>query len=189
MRKRRNVVKFKPEPVEEEDLEEILEASRWASSSGNTQPWELIIVRDPETQRKIAEIHARAMSDSNEVGELPDRYLDPPILIALCLDTRVKDNFPDLFSKDFLVYASAGALIQNMWLAVTSLGLGMGMGSQPVSAQGELRELLEIPEYLWVPEIIQIGYPKTEGAPTERREEQEFVHREKLDKSKLRKDY
>jgi len=188
IRKRRNITKFKNDSVEEEDLKKILEAARWAPSSGNTQPWELIVIRDSDVKREIAKIYARAISGLDEVKELPDRYLDPPILIAICVDKRIGEKFPDFFSEEFLLNASTGTLIQNMWLAVTSMGLGMSMGSQPISAQDELRELLEIPEYLWVPEIVQIGYPKTERTKTERRELQEFVHDENLDESKLRKE-
>lgn len=185
---RSNVVKFKSDPVSDEDLEKILEAARWAPSSGNTQPWELIIIKNQETKENIAKIHARAMSGSEKIKKLPDRYLDPPILIAVCIDTRIKEKYPDLFSREFLIDGSTGCLFQNMWLTATSLGLGMGMGSQPLSAQEELRELLEVPEYLWIPEIIQIGYPATDRIETDRRDLQEFTHREKLEESKLRKE-
>ncbi len=186
IKRRWNVTKFKSDPVSDDDLEKILESARWAPSSGNTQPWELIIIKNQETKEKIAKIHARAMSGSEKIEKLPDRYLDPPILIAVCIDTRIKENYPDIFSRKYLINASTGTLLQNMWLAVTSLGLGVGMGTQPLSAQEELKELLGVPEHLWIPEIIQIGYPATDRIETDRRDLQEFTHREKLEKSKLR---
>ena len=187
MKKRGNVTRFKRDSLNPEDLEKILEAARWAPSAGNAQPWELIVIEDFETKKEISRIHSAAMG-SMEEEEYPKNYLHPAVLIAVCLDSRVKDKYPGLFSTEFLLNASLGAMIQNMWLAVSSLNLGMGMGSQPLSAQDELRELLDVPEYLWIPEIIQIGYPAEEITETSRRETREFIHREKLDRSKLKRD-
>lgn len=186
IQKRGNVTQFKRDPIKQEDLDQILEAARWAPSAGNAQPWELIVIRDSDTKKEIAKIHADAVSSSEEPEELSDSYLDPSILIGVCIDTRIKEKYPDLFCKAFLVYASIGTLIQNMWLAVSSLGLGMGMGSQPLSAQDELKELLDLPDYFWVPEIIQIGYKAEETVESKRREVQKFTHKEKLDRSKIR---
>jgi len=42
--KRRSIRRFKPDPVPEPLLREILEAARWSPSWGNTQPWEIAVV-------------------------------------------------------------------------------------------------------------------------------------------------
>jgi nitroreductase len=41
---RRSIRRFKPDPVPEPLLREILEAARWSPSWGNTQPWEILVV-------------------------------------------------------------------------------------------------------------------------------------------------
>jgi nitroreductase len=41
---RRSIRRFKPDPVPEPLLREILEAARWSPSWGNTQPWEVSVV-------------------------------------------------------------------------------------------------------------------------------------------------
>ena len=43
-KKRRSIRHFKPDPVTEEFIEQILEAARWAMSGANGQPWEFIVV-------------------------------------------------------------------------------------------------------------------------------------------------
>ncbi|MBE0633942.1 nitroreductase family protein, partial [Candidatus Bathyarchaeota archaeon] len=53
---RRSVRKYKPTPIPEEHLKTILEAARLAPSAGNKQPWKFIIVRDPDTKKKLAEV-------------------------------------------------------------------------------------------------------------------------------------
>ena len=185
IKKRSNVTQFKKDPLASKDLEKILEAARWAPSAGNAQPWELIVIEDFETKKEISRIHSAAMG-SMEDEEFPKNYLNPAVLIAVCVDNRVEDKYPEVFSTEFLINASIGTLIQNMWLTVSNMNLGMSMGSQPLSAQDELKKLLDVPEYLWIPEIIQIGYPAEEKKKTNRKETQEFIHREKLDKSKLK---
>ena len=44
---------FRDEPIPEPVLHEILEAATMACSSGNTQPWEFVVVRDADTKRAI----------------------------------------------------------------------------------------------------------------------------------------
>jgi len=41
---RRSIRRFKPDPVPETLLREIMEAARWSPSWGNTQPWEILVV-------------------------------------------------------------------------------------------------------------------------------------------------
>ncbi len=53
---RRSVRRFKEEPVSDEVVNKLIEAARWAPSGENEQPWRLIVVRDPATKAKIAEI-------------------------------------------------------------------------------------------------------------------------------------
>ena len=52
---RRSVRKYKQEPVKEEALKVILEAARQAPSAGNKQPWEFIVVTDPEIEKTVGE--------------------------------------------------------------------------------------------------------------------------------------
>ncbi len=44
IRLRRSIRSFKPNPVPRKILEEILDVSRWAPSSSNTQPWEFAVL-------------------------------------------------------------------------------------------------------------------------------------------------
>ena len=50
---RRSIRKFKPDPVPEEMLREMLEAARLAPSGTNRQPWRFIMVRNAETRKRL----------------------------------------------------------------------------------------------------------------------------------------
>lgn len=55
VRERRSIRKFKPDPVPEGLLREILAEARWSPSWGNTQPWELYVLSgEPLDRFKIA---------------------------------------------------------------------------------------------------------------------------------------
>ena len=51
-----------------------------------------------------------------------------------------------------------------------------------------LRQLLNIPDYLHVMEVISVGYPDEQPPQTFRRGLEEVMHREKMDRRKLRTD-
>jgi len=51
---RRSVRKYRPDPVSDEALNTVLDAARWAPSWTNTQCWQFVIVRDPETKKRLA---------------------------------------------------------------------------------------------------------------------------------------
>ena len=53
----RQIRDFGLEPVQDgEDLDAILEVARWTGSSRNEQPCRFVVVRDPATLRRIAEV-------------------------------------------------------------------------------------------------------------------------------------
>lgn len=182
MKKRWTARKFKSKDVDEDDLKKILEAGRWSPSGGNKQPWELIVIRDKETRHKIAELYAEGMGMSDP----PERYTSPPVLIAVCVDMRIIDSYPDMMPAEFVVYASIGSMVQNMSLAASSIGLSLSWGTQPKGIKEEVNDLLEAPDYIEVPDILQLGYPAQERYSSDRRELGEFVHHDKIDESKLR---
>ena len=69
---------FKPDPLPEALVREILEVARWAPSGGNVQPWKVIAVAGAERD-KVIEI-AQAALAANPRGEDGDRPVYPPDL-------------------------------------------------------------------------------------------------------------
>ena len=52
---RRTIRRFKPEPIARKDLMELVNAGRLASSAGNGQPWEFIVVDDRALVARLAQ--------------------------------------------------------------------------------------------------------------------------------------
>src|ERR1051326_7588451 len=53
IRRRSSIRKLKSDPIPEEYIEKILEAGRWAMSGANSQPWEYIVVKDPQVKKDL----------------------------------------------------------------------------------------------------------------------------------------
>jgi len=69
---RRTVRDFLPEPVPQEVLDRCFDAARLAPSSSNLQPWEFVVIRDPQT---------RQAANAACLDQLPAK--SAPVLIAL----------------------------------------------------------------------------------------------------------
>ena len=53
IRRRSSIRKLKPDPIPDEYINKILEAGRWAMSGANSQPWEYIVVKDPQVKKDL----------------------------------------------------------------------------------------------------------------------------------------
>src|SRR5580658_8685480 len=51
------VREFLPDPVADETLHRILDTARFAPSGGNRQGWRVVVVKDPETRRRLRDLY------------------------------------------------------------------------------------------------------------------------------------
>jgi nitroreductase len=89
---RRSIRRYRPDPVPDELLAQVLEAGQWAPSASNRQPWDFIVVRDAEMRRAVAEHSAYFFIKWAHVAEAP-------VIIVLCGDTKnEKPHLPAISS-------------------------------------------------------------------------------------------
>jgi nitroreductase len=157
---RRNVRSFTDRPVQEEDLDKILEAGRRAPSSQNWQPWDFILVTDREQLRELAGVWRGAGHVAGSAATI--------VVIGPAADNEFHRAQFDL-----------GQAAMAMTLAATDLGIG---SCHAGVADLELaRELLGFPgDRTWA-FLISLGYPADRPlAPVKnpsRRPFGEVVHR------------
>lgn len=168
---RRSIRRYKSDPVPDEALREVLEAVRWAPSWGNTQCWEVIVVKDPKVKSEVA----KTVPKVNPALAL---MTDVPILLILCGRKGVSGYYggkPKTGKGDWLMF-DTGLAMQNLCLAAHALGLGtviVGMFDHQ-----KVAELLGIPQNIDVVAMTPLGYPKAGGSAPRRKEISEFVHYE-----------
>ena len=143
IKNRRTIRRFKSDPVDDEKVQMILEAGRWAPSFSNLQPWRFIIIRDQEAKK---ELDKAARESVLHLG-----INEAPIVVCVCVDRRI----------DPLHAIEAGAAAtQNMALAGYSLGLGVGwIGVWGTEAEIAIRRLFQLPETVRVVALLPIGVP------------------------------
>ncbi len=181
--------------VSDEHLEKILQAARWAPSGANTQPWDFVIVKDSRIKEKIAQIFASTYEKAKRMDKkfpyhdpkgLHSRFTTPPVLIAVCADSRLMKAYPKVSYREEILNVSMGVAIQNMMLAANALGLALSWGTLDTLKRDKLRKLLGVPTSIRVLEALQLGYPTKRVRPSYRRSYRDFTHSNKFDISKLR---
>jgi nitroreductase len=169
---RRSIRNFKPDPVSDQTILDLLEAARLAPSGSNIQPWRFVIIRSKEMKEKL-----RAATIFRFVWKAP-------VVIACCTDllaqanrsnrlvelvqAGVFDNIevdgeyvpPERNQEQLLTYLNmnVGIAITHMMLKAVDLGLGTCWigGFDPL----KVKEILALDDNLHVVALLPIGYPE-----------------------------
>jgi nitroreductase len=162
----RAVRKFAARPLEQADLDRILNAGRRAGSSKNQQNWDFIVCTDREHLGRLA-----------EVGEFAGHLAGAAAAVALVTPD------PHTAEAPFSVMWDLGRAAQNMTLAAWELGVGSVPAT--VYRQDLARELLGYPADRWCEFMLSFGYPEKPEALTwakragGRKSLEEIVHYER----------
>jgi nitroreductase len=199
---------FAPVPVDVESVEKIIEAARWAPSGANSQPWEFVVVRDPEIKNRIAafvkdflrlarEVELTRPEDMRWVPAArpvaDPGWKDAPVLIVVCGDPRTKKSYPlvtELARGEATFESSLAGAFLHMALAATALGLGcqwVSAASNPL-VMPLIMDALGIPDDLVVYDMLALGYPAAEAKPRVVRDREDMTHLERYDPLKHRSD-
>lgn len=146
---------FTGTPIDPDALERVLSAAHAAPSVGLTQPWDFVLVADRDTRRRF---HAHVQTERDTFAEtLPperaavfsgikiDGVLESSLSVVVTYDpTR---GAPAVLGRHAIADAglySVCLAIQNLWLAATAEGFGVGWVS--FYREPFVRSLLDIPE-------------------------------------------
>lgn len=172
----RSIRAYKPDPVPEDMLQEVLEAGIRASSSGNMQTYSIIVTRDQALRAQLYEPH---MEQS--------MVLDAPVLLTFCADFHrmrqwlrlrdAPDNFDNFMS--FMIAAIDAILVsQNVALAAESRGLGICYMGSTLANCDQIGAILKLPPNV-VPVVgFSLGYPDENPALRDRLPLSGLVHDE-----------
>ena len=167
---RRDIRRFRDEPIPEDVLERLIDAAHHAPSVGFSQPWDFIVVQDEETKTEIKEIASRAIEAAQTAYREPDRsdfgrlklegIEESPVNICVTCDpTRGEPHVLGRSSMRRTDVYSTCLAIQNLWLAARAEGVGVGWVS--FLYPSEVREVLDIPAHVRPVAYLCVGYPET----------------------------
>jgi F420 biosynthesis protein FbiB-like protein len=177
---RRSIRRFKPDPVQESVIQNILATATFAPSAHNRQPWRFAVITTQSVKEKLASAMAADFERDLRLDGVPleriqiqikrskDRILSAPAAILLCMDMSEMDTYPDenrSQAERLMAIQSVAAAGLQLLLATHAEGLGGVWACWPLFAQETIRETLELPE-TWEPQaMFFIGYadelPKT----------------------------
>jgi nitroreductase len=147
----RQARQYRPDPVPDDVLAELLEVARWTGSSRNSQPWRFIVVDDKEQLRRISQLRP------------PINWVaGAPLGIAIVLDGANPTS--EAYDE--------GRVTERLLIAARSRGFGGGVAWYgDASQQAEAKQILGIPAERTARSIVLIGYPTTTKDPRPNRAE------------------
>ena len=181
---------LKPDPVPQDLIERVIYAATRASSPGNSQAWDFIVVRDRELKQKIRDLIAprfQAMRASAPAGgqvtnkmlagatHLADSLHEVPAIILVCGPVAYPPNAP----REQFVWSALYPAAQNLIVAARSLGLGTTFTTFHMFMESEIRELLGIPQEIKLGVMIPIGWPQNDFVKVKRKPISKVIHWDK----------
>lgn len=169
-KKRHTVRKFSERKVEEEKLQKILEAGRWAPTAVNAQPQRILILDTPEKLSLVHEfcsfgfdqkyVDLSAECDDRAHGKI-NLYYGAPLVLFVCYDRESCWKHPKSGKSSGATDATIVAT--HMLLEAASQDLGSVWVS--FFDEEKARALLKLPES-WEPVcMLYLGYPAEDFVP------------------------
>ena len=141
LRKVRQARQYRPDPIPDEVLNELLEIARWTGSARNTQPWHFIVITDKEQLRQISELR----TPINWVADVP---------LAIAIVTNGANAVSEVYDE--------GRVSERLFIGARVLGLGGGtawFGDE--EQQRRAKEILGVSQERAARSVVVLGYPTT----------------------------
>lgn len=181
---------LRPDPVPDALMQRVLSAAACASSPGNCQGWQFVVVREPERRRRIAEAVVPALKPllppAPEGGDpsrrrmlagahhLLDHLHEAPALVFVCGAPVYPPGNPSAEWIPSTLYPAA----QNLIVAARALGLGSVFTTFHRVAEAAVRGILGLPEEVQIAVTIPMGFPARPFRPVKRKPIEEVVRYE-----------
>ena len=189
IQKRKSIRSFKPDPVSDDLLKQILAEAVRAPSWANTQPWEFVVangtVLEKIKKEYLAGMSISRKSDIPPPPYFPEKYADRIRELDKLNRLNTKDDWDRRRVQNYSLYGApvaiyimmerdfyyqtkrnnvwalydCGAVANNIMLLAVKYGLGTIALADAVVYPDILRNLLEIPESKIMVLGIAVGYP------------------------------
>ncbi|MCJ2044671.1 5,6-dimethylbenzimidazole synthase [Methylobacterium sp. J-078] len=173
---RRDVRRFRPDPVDESLLRACLDLATLSPSVGNSQPWRFVRVSDPVRRACVVASFERCNAEAaaGYEAERREAYVrlklaglrEAPVHLAVFCDedTATGHGLGRTTMPEMLRYSVVTA-IQTFWLAARAQGLGVGWVS--ILEPDTVCETLAVPCAWHLVAYLCVGYPVEEHADPE----------------------
>jgi len=160
--RRYSVRAYRPDPVDDDKLQRVLQAARLAPTAANRQPFQIIVIHTAGRKAELNRIYNK------------DWFVQAPLVICACgtLDRgwtrRDGKNYTDVdvaIVMDHLILAAADAGLGTCWVGAFD----------PIAA----RQVLGLPDGVEPIAFTPLGYPADQPEPKKRKPLSELVRYER----------
>jgi nitroreductase len=162
IKSRYSVRAYKPDPVEDDKLQQVLDAALLAPSAANLQPFQFIVIHPQGREVDLQRIYQRAW------------FTQAPVIICACaipaqgwvrVDGKIYTDVDVAIAMDHLILAATDLGLGTCWIAAFD----------PAAA----REVLGLPEGVEPIVFTPLGYPAGQPPAKERRPLSDLVRYER----------
>ena len=190
----RAIRRYRDESIPDKDLRDMLFAATRAPSGSNRQPFRFVVLTDSEKAKQAKVLIKQGAESVWRAKKTNDQYdqrsgadsASPKARMARTMDSYVEnfDKVPVLILPCLVRYreptpmegASVYPAVQNLLLAARALGYGGVITGFHHMVETELKNLLGIPEEVFVSCTVTLGKPKGKHGPVRRRPMNELVY-------------
>lgn len=210
VKKRRSTRRFKPDSIPDEMVDKIIEVARWAPSGFNLQPWEYVVVTEPDLREQISSSMSTYWQESQEMEQAREDWQGrkwkltglksaeqdfkiAPVYIILYGDPRTQAGLPMgvryMPHRSNIIHTSG---LSNTFLYMHLAATSLGLASQWISAiqvpivNCKAKDLLNIPHYMEVFDMMALGYPALKPREKLMRKRDNMVHYNVCDPEEFR---
>jgi len=178
--------RYTDEPVTDEEVWTCLRAAVQAPSGGNIQPYQFLVVTDPEVKARLGEVYRSAwdrygtatnaaVADSFPTDEarrawernvaasdhLARHLGEAPVLVLVLMpDIEMTVTDAEGVMDVGPTYASVYPAVQNFVLAARALGLGTVLTTVYRIYEDEVRRIVGVPDRYQVVALLPLGRPQ-----------------------------
>lgn len=188
---RRDVRRFRTDPLPTGALDELIALAALAPSVGNSQPWRFVKVYDTERRRAMRDLFEACNADAlrDYEGEQARLYATlklsgmdraPEQLAVFCHpDTAAGHGLGRKTMPETMAYSVVGA-VQTLWLGARARGIGVGWIS--ILEPQKAKDILDVPKNWNLVAYLCLGFPEEEHIEPEL---VRFGWQERIDPAKI----
>ncbi len=155
LKKRRSTVAFSDKEVSKDQLTQLFEATRWAASCFNEQPWRFVVAR--KTNQKV---YQKVLNGINEHNQNWSQNA-PVLMLTFAKKTFEMNGKPNLHS-----WHDLGLAMGNMSAQATAMGMHLHQMAGIV--RDNIQNDFNIPEDYEIVSAVALGYKlEEEDVPSE----------------------
>jgi nitroreductase len=179
---------LKEDPIPKADLERLVYAATRASSPGNSQEWDFVVISDDGPKVDIGDAvwaemapMFESLSTDGKISEqrmykgaayLAKNFAKVPAWILGC----ARKNYPPQAPTEAFMHSTIYPAAQNLIVAARSMGLGTTFTTFQMTAEKVIRQRLSIPSDVHLCVLVAVGYPEKSFGPVRRKPVDEVLH-------------